>query len=798
MSAHSDIERYLRTLGYGDESQVVIASKGEGKPFHGTVCNGIAEAVAAVQARAASGEVWITVNEMRPVSGGRGLAVDVIRLSALWVDLDFKPEGVIDEAGGQAVISDLTKWLGLPPAMVVYSGGGMQPYWPVASGTDVAAAALLLRRWHVLVDRVAAEHGLAVDALYDLPRVMRAPGSFNRKTGRPRPVGVEWDETDEATPLTIDELHDRLTEAEVPMPSAPTGEGEPVEEVTLSGWLTDGTPCPVCLRTLSQWQRDREGNLHGSTLRAVGELLRAGERGHRGVAEALHGLRAQFIHEAMAGGSSGKVRTQDMARQEWREMFRSDFLKSIASQPTPPERKGCCGVNAANHSDWRADFAELGVVDTVPENVDPETGEIIEPLSALFSASPTLRHIRDAALSRMTSPLATLACCIAITTAAIPVEITLPAIAGPAASLNLGIMLVGRSGGGKSNAWATAEDLLPEAAEESYPHDAGSGEGLIAVFVGSQGRDLIRTQVRMYVDELSQMHALGARSGSTLMPTLRSMVMGNQVGNGNAQKDRDRHLDRLSYRFCSVIGTQPATAAPLLSQDEVVGGTPQRFWWVGAEVPKDQPLGQQEWPGPLKWLTLDGLRRQQSDALHGLVQGGGALSYPDGVAEYIIEQRKEYLFAQDPDPLRSHAVLLRLKLAAAMAHLHNRYGGFNEWDWWAAGLLMDHHWITIEQCRSEVRELHRKTNEAIGRATGERKMAETDVVEDRTLQDVMRRIVAIVSLHGQARCPDGCIRRCFQSGMSTKPKRRLVPDAVERLVAEGRLELAGSRYLLPG
>lgn len=795
MSA-GDIERYLRTLGYGDNSQIIIASKGEGKPFHGTVCKGIKEAVQAVQARTA-GEVWITVNEMRPVTGGRGLAVDVVRLAALWVDLDFKPEGVIDEAGARAVIDGLTEWVGVPPAMIVFSGGGMQPYWPITDGTDMAEAALLLRRWHVLVDRVAAKHGYAVDALYDLPRVLRAPGSFNRKTGQPRTVTVEWDSGGEAGYTTIGEFHDILTDAEIPMPSAPSGEGVPVEEVTLSGWLTDGTPCQVCLRSLSQFQRDREGNLHGSTLRAVGELLRAGERGHRGVAEALRSLQSQFMHEAMAGGSSGKVRTQDMARQEWREMFRSDFLRSIASQPTPADKKGCCGANAANHSDWRADFAELGVVDGPPPNVDPETGEIYDPIATLFSASPTLRHIRDASLSRMTSPLATLACCIAITAAAIPTEITLPAIAGPAASLNLGVMLVGRSGGGKSNAWATAEDLLPEASEQSFAHDAGSGEGLIAVFVGSQGRDLVRTQVRMYVDELSQMHALGARSGSTLMPTLRSMVMGNQVGNGNAQKDRDRHLDRLSYRFCAVIGTQPGTAAPLLSNEEVIGGTPQRFWWVGAEITNDQPIGEQEWPGPLEWLTLEGLRQQQSDALHGLVQGAGALAYPDGIAEFIVEQRKEYLFAADPDPLHSHAVLLRLKLAAAMAHLHNRYGGFNEWDWWASGVLMDHHWATIEKCKAEVSVMHSRTNEAIGRANGERQIATTATIEDHVLNDVKKRIVAITGLHGQARCPEGCIRRCYQSGMSTKEKRKAIPSAVEQLVSEGRLVQEKARYQIP-
>ena len=132
-----------------------------------------------------------------------------------------------------------------------------------------------------------------------------------------------------------------------------------------------------------------------------------------------------------------------------------------------------------------------------------------------------------------------------------------------------------------------------------------------------------------------------------------------------------------------------------------------------------------------------------------------------------------------------------------MAHLHNRYGGFNEWDWWASGVLMDHHWSTIEKCKAEVSVMHRQTNEAIGRANGERQIATTATIEDHVVKDVKNRIVAITGLHGQARCPEGCIRRCYQSGMSTKEKRKAIPPAVEQLVAEGRLVQEKARYSIP-
>ena len=67
-------------------------------------------------------------------------------------------------------------------AFVIWSGHGLQSYWPVEDdGSDLTASKKTLRRFKGLVDRVAADHDGHVDSLFDLARVFRVPGSRNMK-----------------------------------------------------------------------------------------------------------------------------------------------------------------------------------------------------------------------------------------------------------------------------------------------------------------------------------------------------------------------------------------------------------------------------------------------------------------------------------------------------------------------------------------------------------------------------------------------------------------------------------------
>jgi hypothetical protein len=95
------------------------------------------------------------------------------------------PAPSIDVA--EAIIANLGIILGTKPSIVVDSGHGLHPYWPITDGHvvdgDITAARALIRRWGRLVAGVAADENLRVkvDNVYDLPRMMRVPGTMNNK-----------------------------------------------------------------------------------------------------------------------------------------------------------------------------------------------------------------------------------------------------------------------------------------------------------------------------------------------------------------------------------------------------------------------------------------------------------------------------------------------------------------------------------------------------------------------------------------------------------------------------------------
>ncbi|AEK09879.1 DNA polymerase/primase [Mycobacterium phage Pixie] len=226
----------LELLGYADGEHVSINYQAPGGPFQSTVME-YAEDSDALQGLAMAlgngRHLWFGVNPTRPrpvdedgKQKGRGTAEDVTRLAAIWCDLDVKGGACRDLAHAHQVIDELSAILGVRPSAVVYSGNGLQPYWPIDDGLieadgaeDMAAAsaalraecAALLKRWGRLACIVAEGLGAKIDrGVYDLARVLRVPGSFNLKDeAEPKPVTIE---ADTGAPLSLDELRDRLDE----------------------------------------------------------------------------------------------------------------------------------------------------------------------------------------------------------------------------------------------------------------------------------------------------------------------------------------------------------------------------------------------------------------------------------------------------------------------------------------------------------------------------------------------------------------------------------------------------------
>ena len=139
--------------------------------------------------------VWFGVGVRREKVGGRGKAEHVESIPGLWVDIDIEgpnhkgahalPKS-LDEA--RSLIADFP----IPPTAVVVTGGGLQAWWLLKEPLAVEdGAAELLTQWGHTWAELGRRRGWHVDNVFDLPRVMRLPGTFNRKNGGAHLVTVE-------------------------------------------------------------------------------------------------------------------------------------------------------------------------------------------------------------------------------------------------------------------------------------------------------------------------------------------------------------------------------------------------------------------------------------------------------------------------------------------------------------------------------------------------------------------------------------------------------------------------------
>lgn len=135
--------------------------------------------------------VWFGVaTRSHKIPGKRGGGEDCVALPGLWVDIDIVGPNhartdlpaTLDEA------FDLIDTFPLPPTWVVETGGGLQPWWLFAEMIDVADMSDVLDAWAYTWTARAAARGWHLDNVFDLARIMRLPGTVNRKKGGASPV----------------------------------------------------------------------------------------------------------------------------------------------------------------------------------------------------------------------------------------------------------------------------------------------------------------------------------------------------------------------------------------------------------------------------------------------------------------------------------------------------------------------------------------------------------------------------------------------------------------------------------
>ena len=116
------------------------------------------------------------------------LADDAVALKSFYVDVDVKEDAYPDTKTALAAFKGFIDSIGLPlPSACVASGsGGFHAHWTVAEALPPA-------EWQVLANALSAavnQYGLKADTqcTVDSARILRIPGTFNRKQDVPREV----------------------------------------------------------------------------------------------------------------------------------------------------------------------------------------------------------------------------------------------------------------------------------------------------------------------------------------------------------------------------------------------------------------------------------------------------------------------------------------------------------------------------------------------------------------------------------------------------------------------------------
>jgi putative DNA primase/helicase len=182
-----------------------------------------------------------TLAEMPPEKS-RGAESDSQELIGLWADIDIAGPGhktakilPANSADAYQIVTES----GLPePTVWIHSGGGLYPWWLLAnpvhidgeSGLDQAK--ILVTGWQKILahsaNKIGFHYGTEVG---DLARVLRIPGTVNRKAGLERQCQIlEWG----ARSYDLDELETALTEglAQIPTPEPQTRDLQASQPIT--------------------------------------------------------------------------------------------------------------------------------------------------------------------------------------------------------------------------------------------------------------------------------------------------------------------------------------------------------------------------------------------------------------------------------------------------------------------------------------------------------------------------------------------------------------------------------------
>lgn len=398
-----------------------------------------------------------------------------------------------------------------------------------------------------------------------------------------------------------------------------------------------------------------------------------------------------------------------------------------------------------------------------------------------FNTTTELRTIYQWARARYAAPWAVLGAVLIRVAASTGPHVQLPGLIGGPASLNLLCAFVSPSGGGKGISDKVAREAWPEPVTEL---PIGSGEGIAAAFKAPDKPDADHETLLAAIftaPEIDTLTGLASRQGSILLAQLKSMAMGEQIGQHNAQKATSRVVQAHSYRACLSVGAQPGHCGIIFG--DTTGGTPQRFLWFPTTDP-GMPADPGPQPAPLDWKLPAWARPAPlADRVPQIITYG-----PDAIRETVITA---HLARQrgEAEALDGHALLTRCKVAAVLAIMHHR-SVVNELDWQLSGMAM----AVSDQTRQWLLNHAQQAERAKTRARAMRQAEFNDIVDSRLLDGVKNSIIRTLARDGEQ------AGNVLRSRMGKRERRDLFDQAVALLASEGRVSSIavdrGTRYRL--
>ncbi|GAS87543.1 hypothetical protein [Mycolicibacterium brisbanense] len=347
-----------------------------------------------------------------------------------------------------------------------------------------------------------------------------------------------------------------------------------------------------------------------------------------------------------------------------------------------------------------------------------------------WSATDQLKLIHQWARASYVAPWALLVAILPRVIATTGPHVMLPGPPAPA-SLNMGVVLVGRSGAGKGVTDKLSRVVWPA---DIHEEGLGSGQGIAELFKEQKNPEDRITRALISVSEIDHLTALNANQGNNTRAAVKAALTGDRLGSKGASAATTRAVPADSYRLCLSISAQFGHCGVLL--DDVSGGTPQRQIWMLVTDP-DMP----EELGPTPDRVLDvSLPSWAETGNQVLIQYG-----PPEIRKYI----NAGLWASGRgavEAIDGHRTLTRLKVAAALAILDHRMV-VSAVDWELSEVIM----AKSDATRNAVVEYDRVAARAKVQERAMSRATFDELIDDRHATTVRSRILRLLAAGSMSR-----------------------------------------------